>query len=237
MHQIAHSPNRLLASLSTEHFEALRPRLRSVEMAHGAVIFENGDALENVYFPHTGVISLVVSLASGQMIETGIVGRDSLVGSYSALDAKVAPNKAIVQMPGVLTVVPIEPLRSLVQESPEFRALLVRHEQFILIQAQQSAACNATHTLESRLSRWLLRCRDLKGSDNLDLTQEFLGQMLGVRRSTVSVVASTLQKAGLIRYRRGHVHISDPAGLEDAACECYAAIKAHSDRLLGPASA
>jgi CRP-like cAMP-binding protein len=237
MDQILLPSSRLLISLLPEDLDALRPHLQPVDMALGTVLFETGDPIDRVYFPYTGLISLVVSLSTGQMIETGIVGRDSLVGTYSALDGKIAINKAIVQMAGVITVLPVAQLRSLAEASLGFRTTLVRHEQFMLVQAQQSAACNAVHPLEARLSRWLLRCRDLTGSDNLDLTQEFLGQMLGVQRSTVSVVASTLQKAGLIRYRRGHIHIVDAAGLRDAACECYAAVKAHSDRLLGAASA
>jgi CRP-like cAMP-binding protein len=234
--QLVQISNRLLTSLAAADSEVLRPHLQAMDMAQGTVLFETGDPVERVYFPYTGLISLVVSLSSGQMIETGIVGRDSLVGTYSALDGKIAINKAIVQMAGVVAVLPVGQLRSLAEASLGFRTTLVRHEQFMLVQAQQSAACNAVHPLEARLSRWLLRCRDLTGSDNLDLTQEFLGQMLGVQRSTVSVVASTLQKAGLIRYRRGHIHIADSAGLQDAACECYAAVKAHSDRLLGAAS-
>ena len=118
-----------------------------------------------------------------------------------------------------------------------FRASLFRHEQIILAQAQQSAACNATHTVEARLSRWLLRCHDLQGSDDLKLTQEFLGQMLGVRRTSVSLVAHTLQEAGLIRYSRGNIRILDLAGLKAAACECYETVKLHAERLTGASGA
>ena len=113
------------------------------------------------------------------------------------------------------------------------RTALFRHEQIVLVQAQQSAACNATHTVEARLARWLLRCRDLQGSDDLLLTQEFVAEMMGVRRTSVSVVANTLQQAGFIRYRRGHIRILNLEGLQETACECYQTIKTHSDRLLG----
>ena len=236
MQQKSHSPNGLLASLSAADFDLVQPHLISVKLDHEAVLYETGESIKRVYFPHIGVISLVVDLASGETIETGMVGRDSLAGGSSALDGKVALNKAIVQIAGEASALDLSFLRSIADKSIAFRTTLMRHEQLILVQAQQSAACNASHTLEARLARWLLRCRDLMAGDNLDLTQEFLSQMLGVRRTSVTLVASTLQQAGLIRYRRGHIHIVDPERLRDAACECYETVKSHSDRLLnGPA--
>ena len=229
------SHNGLLASLPPVDFDLVRPHLTAVKLVHEAVLYETGDTIKRVYFPHIGVISLVVALGSGETIETGMIGRDSLVGGSSALDGKVALNKAIVQIPGEASVLDLGHLRSIADKSSAFRTTLIRHEQVILVQAQQSAACNVSHALEARLARWLLRCRDLMTSDNLELTQEFLGQMLGVRRTSVTVVARTLQQAGLIRYRRGHIHIDDVEGLREAACECYQAVKSHSDRLLnGP---
>jgi CRP-like cAMP-binding protein len=235
--QIVRSSNHLLASLPAADFNVLAPHLRTLELHQGTVLFDVGDEITRVYFPHIGVISLVVGLASGEMIETGMVGRDSLVGGSSALDGKVSLNKGIVQIAGMASVLGLDYLRSLADASIAFRTTLIRHEQLILVQAQQSAACNISHTLEARLARWLLRCRDLMGSDDLELTQEFLGQMLGVRRSSVSLIAGTLQHAGLIRYRRGHIRIVNLEGLRDAACECYATVKSQSDRLLGVASA
>jgi CRP-like cAMP-binding protein len=235
MQQKLLSPNGLLASLSPADFDLLRPHLTSMKLDHEAVLYEAGQSIKRVYFPHIGVISLVVDLASGETIETGMVGRDSLVGGSSALDGKIALNKAIVQIAGEASVLDLDRLRCLADKSIAFRKTLIRHEQLILVQAQQSAACNVSHALEARLARWLLRCRDLMTSDNLVLTQEFVGQMLGVRRTSVTLVASTLQQAGLIKYRRGHIHIVDVDGLRDAACECYETVKAHSDRLLnGP---
>jgi CRP-like cAMP-binding protein len=140
-----------------------------------------------------------------------------------------------VQIAGEASVLDLSHLRKIAERSTIFRTTLIRHEQLILVQAQQSAACNVSHTLEARLARWLLRCRDLMASDSLELTQEFLGQMLGVRRTSVTLVASTLQQAGMIRYRRGHIHILDAESLQEAACECYQTVKSHSDRLLnGP---
>ena len=129
-------------------------------------------------------------------------------------------------------ILDVQRLRKVAEASAAIRTTLVRHEQVLLAQAQQSAACNASHTVEARMARWLLRCRDLSGSDTLPLTQEFLAEMLGVRRTSVSLVAGTLQRAGLITYRRGHIQITDLEGLRDASCECYATVKAQYDRLL-----
>ena len=230
----SHHPNGLLASLSSADLEALRPHLRTIELVQGTVLMEAGDTLTQVYFPHIGVISLVVNLATGEMVEAAMVGRDSIAGGSSALDGKIALNKAIVQIAGEASVVDLTSLRGLATVSAAFRTTLTRHDQLILVQAQQSAACNIIHTVEARLARWLLRSRDLMGSDELNLTQEFLGQMLGVRRTSVSITAGILQRAGLIHYRRGRIRISDVEGLQEAACECYATVEAHSLRLLGP---
>jgi len=226
-------PNGLLASLSTADFDVVRPHLRTVELVQGTVLNEIGDTVERVYFPHIGIISLVVALAEGDTVEVAMIGRDSIASGSAALDGKVALNKAIVQIAGSASVLDVEHLRRLADGSVAFRTCLGRHDQMILVQAQQSAACNINHTVDERLSRWLLRCRDLMGSDKLNLTQEFLGQMLGVRRSSVSLVAGTLQRAGLIKYRRGNIHIEDVEGLREAACECYETVQAHSHRLLG----
>ena len=161
-----------------------------------------------------------------------MVGRDSMHGATSAMDGQISLNTAIVQLPGKGEALDAGRFREVADRSPSLRTILLRHEQVVFAQAQQSATCNASHTVEARLSRWLLRARDLSGSDELELTQEFLGQMLGVQRSSVSPVAHTLQQAGLIRYKRGHIEITNLEGLQDAACECYETVKGHYDRLL-----
>ena len=234
MPQQSNSPNLLLSSLGEDDFELLRARLRPVELRQEVVLYGAGDIIDHVYFPNTGVVSLVVGLASGDMIETGMVGRDSLVGGSSALDGKVSLNTAIVQIAGSGSSLKLEHLRDAADASITFRTTLIRHEQMILVQAQQSAACNASHTVETRLARWLLRSRDLMGGDDLALTQEFLSQMLGVRRTSVSVVANTFQQAGFIRYSRGHIRILNLEGLRETACECYQTVKAQAERLLAP---
>jgi CRP-like cAMP-binding protein len=229
-----HSPNRLLAALPDAVYARLQPRMRLVEYALGQVLAETGAPIEDVYFPHTGIISLVVELKVGDMIETAMVGRDGSFNAASALDGKVSLNKAICQMKGVASVLSADDVAEISDQHREFRTLLIRHEQILFAQSQQSGACNASHLVEARMCRWLLRMRDLAGSDDLVITQEFLGQLLGVRRSSVSIVANTLQKAGLIQYRRGRIRIVNVDGLQEASCECYETVRGHYERLLYP---
>lgn len=232
----SHSYNQLLATLAPADMSALQPHLKLVDLAQETVLFEIGDKVDRVYFPHSGIVSLVVSLASGEVVEAAMIGRESLVGAAAALNGRISLSKAIVQIAGAASMLDAEKLRSLAAKDVVFRTRLIKHEELILAQAQQAAACNAVHTVEARLARWLLRCRDLTGSNDLQLTQEFLAEMLAVRRTSVSLVANTLQKAGLLRYRRGHIRILDIEGLRETACECYQTIKVHSDRLLGSAT-
>ena len=164
-----------------------------------------------------------------------MVGRDSLVGAAAALDAGPALTDAIVVVPGIASVLRPDHLRTAADGSSVLRKHLARHEQALLVQAQQSAACNASHSVESRLSRLLLRARDLSDSEGLPLTQELLAQMIGVRRNAVSIVAHAFQQAGLVRYSRGHIEIRDIEGLRRASCECYAAVRMQCERLLGTA--
>ena len=229
---MAQSKNRILNSLPQNIFAAVEPHLKTRDLVFTAVISETNQPISNVYFPQSGIISLVVEMAVGEMIETAMVGRDGVVNGTSALDGKISLHRGIVQMAGKTSVIDADALRSLANEFEPLRAILIRHEQVLLAQAQQSAGCNASHTVEARMCRWMLRIRDLTDSDDMPLTQEFLGQMLGVRRSSVSVVAGTLQKAGFIKYSRGHVRLLDVAQIESGACECYETVKRHYDRLV-----
>jgi CRP-like cAMP-binding protein len=224
--------NQFLRALSPALFDKLKPRLRTSEHAAGEVLFRAGDTIANVYFWQAGAVSLVLELAGGEMIESAMIGRESIVGGGAALDASDAIHKAIVQVAGGSSALDAGTARQIARESEEFRTAIVRHEKVVTAQAQQSAACNAAHNLEERLARWLLRVRDATGSDSFVLTQEFIAEMLGVRRTSVSIVANQLQQAGLISYRRGHITIKNLAALQDAACECYGTVKAHYDRLL-----
>ena len=232
MDAVAHSPNHLLAALRAADFELLRPHLRTAELVQEVVLVRAGEPLTHVFFPHNGVISLVVSLASGETVEVAMIGRDSIFGASAALDGRISLTDAVVQLPGVTSTLEVERLRMVADQSIPFRTTLIRHEQALFAQAQQSAACNASHPVDARLARWLLRIHDLSGEDKLYLTQDFLAQMIGVQRNSVSVVAHKLQHAGIIRYNRGHIEITDLRGLEDASCECYKAVSAQYKRLL-----
>ncbi|MGD1036486.1 MAG: Crp/Fnr family transcriptional regulator [Roseiarcus sp.] len=225
-------PNGLLASLPPADYEALRPHLRIAELTDEAILTEAGKPIRRVYFPHSGIISVVVRFAGGEMVDVALIGRDSVFGASAALNGGTSPSNAIVRLPGTASVLDIARLRAAADQSARFRAALMQHEEFLFAQAQQSAGCNAVHCLESRLSGYLLRLRDLSGSDTLHATQESLAEMLGVRRNSVSIVANALQQAKLIRYHRGVVEIVDLKGLRASACECYEVIETHRDRLL-----
>src|SRR6476661_9871580 len=201
--------NFFLQSLSRGDLDLLRPHLRDVKLVHSTVLFDAGGEIDRIYFPHTGVVSLVVVLAGGDMIEAGMIGRDGVVGTPAALDGAVSLNRAVVQVAGTGSSIEIQHMRGAVVASKSLRIKLYQHDQMLLAQAQQSAACNAKHQIEERLCRWLLRTRDLVGSDSIELTQEFLAQMLGVRRTSVTLAASHLQAVNLIKYRRGHIQITD----------------------------
>jgi CRP-like cAMP-binding protein len=228
---LPHHQNLLLASLPAADFQAIAPHLRLVNTRQGEVVAHARGKIERVYFPHGGILSYVVDLQSGEMIETGMIGKDGIMGAGPALDDKFALNRVLVQAPGPASVLEAEMFRRLASQSEAFRSLVVRHELLLHAQAQQSAACNAVHSVEERMCRWLLRMHDLVG-DELPLTQEFLAQMLGVRRTSVSVTASTLQQAGFIRYSRGNVRILDVEKLQDSACECYETVRQQYELLL-----
>jgi CRP-like cAMP-binding protein len=227
------SPNRFLASLTPATFDLLRPHLRPLEMARDDILVSAGDAIGRVHFPHSGIISLVVTLAEGETIEVAMIGREGALGTCAALADGPSLTRAVVRMPGSASTIDVEFLRAAAARDASLRETLARHEQALFAQAQQAAACNACHAVEARLSRCLLRLRDLSGRDTLAITQESLAQMLGVRRNSVSLVAHALQQANFIRTNRGTIEIVDLAGLVRSACECYGAVKAHCDRLLG----
>jgi CRP-like cAMP-binding protein len=232
MDAIPRSPNHLLAALPGADFELLRPHLQTMQLVQEVVLVAAGNPLTRVFFPHSGVISLVVSLTAGEKIEVAMIGSDSVFGGSAALDGSISLTDAIVQLPGTASTLEVGRLRTAANESIAFRTMLIRHEQALFAQAQQSAACNASHSAESRLARWLLRMHDLSEAKTLPLTQDFVAQMIGVRRNAVSLIAHALQQAGLIKYSRGHIHITNLEGLNDLACECYAAVRTQHRRLL-----
>jgi CRP-like cAMP-binding protein len=231
---IARSPNGFLSSLPADDFELVRPYLRTVDLAEDVVLVEVGDALGRAYLPHSGMISLIVRLGRGEHIQVAMIGRDSIFGAFSALGDPTALNSAVVLVRGVASTLDVDRLRAVADQSATFRAALLRHSRAVYAQAQQTAGCNAAHTVESRLARCLLQAHDLSGSDKLVLTQESMAQMIGARRNSVSLVANTLQQANFIHYSRGHIRITNLDGLSRTACECYATVKTQYERLLHP---
>jgi CRP-like cAMP-binding protein len=225
------SNNSFLASLSAGDIAAIQAHIKPVKLEHKRVLFEQGNTIPMVYFPTSGVISIVVALSTGETVEAAMIGKEGAVGAAAALNDKIALSRAIVQMPGEGFACDAEMLREAALHSTSFLTKLIRHEQAVLAQAQQSAACLAAHQVEARLCRWLLRARDLAGTDTLLFTQEFLSEMLGVRRTSVTLVAHSLQKAGMIKYARGTVQVLNVEALQETACECYETVKATSQKL------
>jgi CRP-like cAMP-binding protein len=226
--------NAVLASLSASDAAALRPHLKATHLQQKKVLFEAGETIRQVYFPISAVVSLVVTLATGEMTEAAMVGKDGAIGMASALDGKVGMSRAVVQLSGDAMVCDPAAFKGAAMQSESLIARIMRHEQTLFAQAQQSTACMAQHEVEARLCRWLSRARDLSGSDQLPFTQEFLAEMLGVQRTSVTAVARTLQQAGVVKYSRGKIEILDIEGLHDCACECYETTKEQYRQLIDP---
>ncbi len=203
----------------------LEPDLKQVLLPHGVVCFDPGDPINQVYFPHNGMISCLVTTGIGEMVETSSVGCEGALGLQCGLGQRVSFTRAMVQIGGKFSVIPASRFEYATGHSAVLRELIIRHTELLWAEAQQIAACNAVHDGSSRLCRWLLQCADRIGSDQLALTQEFLSGMLGVRRTTVTLLAQELQKRGIVRYSRGRITILDRSALAAAACECYGAIK------------
>ena len=225
--------NLLLAVMLPADLELMRTVLRPVELQQGTVLYDVGDKIASVYFPWNCVVSMVVGLSTGELVEAAMVGRDGVVGALAALDGKVSLTRAIVQVGGRSAMCDVDAFKRVALQNTTILSLMLSHEQTVYAQAQQSVACNISHDVTARLSRWLLRARDLSGSDVLPFTQEFLAEMLGVRRTSVSPAANDLQRMGLIKYTRGKIQITDLEGLKATACECYETVRGHYDHLIG----
>jgi len=224
--------NRLLASLEPEDFALLAPHLNLVTLRKGALLFDPSAMIETVYFPESAMISMMTLLESGEAIESATIGREGAVGLKAAVGPRQSLSRAIVQAPGEGYRIGAGALRTAWARSGVIRDLFDRHDEALFGHVIQSVACNALHSVEARFGRWLLCCHDRIDSDTVSLTQEFLADMLGVQRTTVTAAARMLQSAGLIRYRRGIVDILDRPGLEAISCECYGAVRRNYDRLL-----
>ncbi|MFZ4607898.1 MAG: Crp/Fnr family transcriptional regulator [Caulobacter sp.] len=224
--------NRLLASLSPVDFALISPQLTLIEMDKGRLICDPGDPIETIYFPHDCCISLMTLMESGLAVESATIGREGAFGLQAAIAPCEAMSRAIVQVPGRASRMSAAALSEACRRSPALMSLIDRHGEALFGHAIQSVACNALHSVEARFCRWLLTCRDRIDSDTVSLTQEFLADMLGVQRTTVTAIAGALQTRGLIAYRRGVVDILDRAGLEAVTCECYETVRQHYERLL-----
>jgi CRP-like cAMP-binding protein len=223
--------NRLLRQLAAKHFSQLEPQLKKMNMEQGTVLHPAGNAIEHVYFPTSGMVSMLTILRTGRAIEIGVVGREGVVGGSIAAEGSRSFAEAMVQMPGEAWRVGAAPFLKVFEASRSFRKQINAYQSILALQTQQSAACHALHTVEARLARWLLHAHDTVDNGTIDLTQEFLAHMLGVQRSSVSLTANALQKAGLIQYSRGKIKILDRKGIENAACECYAVVKREMDKV------
>lgn len=221
--------NLLLASLAPADGALLAPHLKDIEVKQGTLLQEAGDPIQLVYFPHSGMISVLAVMQAGNGIETATVGREGAANVLAGLGARTAAGRAVQQIAGVSSRIAASRFRSIVKESPGISDLIIRYADLKMALIHQSAGCNALHPVEARLCRWLLQTRDRSESDFLPLTQEFLSEMLGVHRTTVTVLAHGLQEIGLIDYRRGQVALIDRPGLEKKACECYAVIRRKTD--------
>ena len=223
--------NDILARLYQSHSDLVTRRARQTSYVRGDIIGEFGAPIDEVLFPSSGMISLVVDLADGGSIEAGMVGRRGLVGGNALFGGETHLNTAFAQLPGSGWTFKAADLVELAERAPGIRDLFFRNEQYTLVQAQQTAACNAKHRIPQRLASWVLRAQYDSGEDELLLTQEYLGQMLGVQRASVSMFAGALQEKGLIFYRRGRVKILDRNGLEHEACECHATLRSRHAHL------
>jgi CRP-like cAMP-binding protein len=233
MHHRDRRTNRLLSLLSDDDYERLRPHLSQVTLEYKKSLYEASRPIEHVFFPVNGVASLVVTTEEGSSAEVGTIGSEGMVGLPVCLGDTEAPSAVYVQVPGTALQIDAGTFRAILAAHPTVNLVMLRYVHAFFNQVAQSAACAHLHLVEQRCCRWLLMTRDRMPSGDFLLTQEFLGMMLGVRRTTVSDVMGSLQKAGLIRYRRGHVNILDQQALQRRACECYAISKLEFDRMLG----
>jgi CRP-like cAMP-binding protein len=223
--------NRILASLSKAEISRLSQHMSPVDLPAGKTLLDPGEEITHAYFLETGLASVVVAMADGTMVETGITGNDGLVGFPVLLGTKTMPTRTFMQIPGAGYKIKANHLIEEFERVGTLHKMIQRYFQAHLVLTGQTAACNRLHDIAERLARWLLMCHDRMEADTFAITHEFLGHMLGTPRSTVTLAAGILNKSGLIAYSRGKVLVKDRKGLEKAACECYQTIRKEFDRL------
>ena len=224
--------NRLLATLTTKEYNRLLPKLKTVSLVLGEVLYEPGAVIKYVYFPNDSIISLISELSENSLLEVGMVGNEGMAGLAVFMGVNSSSTRALVQGAGTAMRMSSAAVRTEASQLGNFHHLLHRYSHSLLTQVSQSSACNRFHFVDARLARWLLMTKDRLGAEEFPLTQEFLSSMLGVRREGVSKAAGALQAGKLIRYSRGIITILNRRGLEAKSCPCYAIIKAETDAYL-----
>jgi len=224
--------NHLLAVLPDAEWARLAPHLVPADMPLGKVVYESGDRLDHVYFPSTAIVSLLYVMEDGASAEIAIVGNEGVIGIALFMGGETMPNRAVVQSAGRAYRLDARILKEEFHRAGPMQRLLLRYTQALITQMAQTAVCNRHHSIDQQLCRWLLLSLDRLPSNELDMTQELIANMLGVRRAGVTEAAMKLQDAGLIRYSYGHIEVLDRPGLEKRACECYSVVKREFDRLL-----
>jgi CRP-like cAMP-binding protein len=217
--------NGILAALPPEEYQRILPHLEPFDFEVGRVLYELEGPIDYMYFPYGALVSLVREMADGKVIEVGMVGKDGMTGLAFLMAEERSAERALVQIPNGGVRAKATVVKEEFDRGGALQKVLLVYANALMRQMAQTAACNTSHTVEERLARWLLMCQDLVESNRLDLTQEFIAEMLGTRRATVNVAAINLQSAELIRYNRGHIVIKDRSGLEGYSCECYATLK------------
>jgi len=212
--------NRILLDLPSEEFDGILSKLEFVRLKHHQVLHEAGETLKSAYFCNSGIFSVLNIMSDGKSVEVGLAGKEGFSAVPLIAGFRTSHTRTVVQVEATAFRVDAAQFRAL-RDLPELERLVQRYAQLVAMQVTQIAACNRLHEVEERLARWLLMCGDRLGSKSLPLTQDFLAQMLGTRRSSVSVAAGILRRAGLIEYTRGHTTILDRQGLEEACCDCY----------------
>ncbi|MDQ3917115.1 MAG: Crp/Fnr family transcriptional regulator [Acidobacteriota bacterium] len=224
--------NKILASLPAEEFAELAPLLAPVAQEPGDRLYNEDEVIGHVHFVESGLLSLLSTLEDGTTLEVGALGREGMGGLSMLLGAEKAAHTALAQSSGTALRMRAEHAREAFTRLPAFQSKMLRYTRMLMSQITQTAACNTLHTVEERLARWLLMCRRRLETDRLPLTQEFLSNMLGVRRSGITVAVGILQQAGFIRHTRGAISITDPEGLREASCECIKAMIEEYDNYL-----
>ena len=225
--------NLILAALDGDLEKKLIAQMDLVPLPIGKILLEPGVASQHAYFPTTCVVSLLCRIENGSAAEVATNGNEGVVGAMNILDSEASPIQAVVRSTGYAYRIRAKTLQREVEANPELESLLLKYQHFLMAQMAQTAACNRHHTLDQQLCCWFLHCLDRIPSNELIITQEFIAQMLGVRREGVTAAAGKLQKNGIISYRRGRISIVDRGGLEDRACECYGIIRREYDRIMG----